>query len=130
MKKVVKQSDIGFNELSEMIFQHLKERDWLGNTSRSLATSIVLEASELLEHYQWQDKAVGNKDALAEELADIFIYAFEFAQNEGIDIPAAISKKLKTVAKKYPAKAFKGKTLKQKNVAWLDAKLKHKKKGL
>ncbi len=130
MKKLVKQSDIGFNELSKLIFEHLKERDWLDNSSRSLAISIVLEAAELLEHYQWSEKSVGNKAELGEELADIFIYAFEFAQNEGIDIPAAISKKLKTVAKKYPPKDFKGKSPKQKNDAWLDAKLKHKKKGL
>lgn len=130
MKKLVKQSDISFDELSQMIYQHLKERDWLTNTSRSLATSIVLESSELLEHYQWQEKAVGDKDALGEELADIFIYAIEFAQNEGIDIPAVITKKLQTVAKKYPAKNFKDKNLKDKNDAWFDAKLKHKKKGL
>ena len=130
MKKLIKQSDISFDELSEIIYNHLKERDWLGNTSRSLATSIVLEAAELLEHYQWQEKAVGDSEAPGEELADIFIYAFEFAQNEGIDIPAAITTKLKKAAQKYPAKDFKGKSLKDKNSAWLDAKLKHKKKGL
>lgn len=130
MKKMVKQSDISFDELSQIIYTHLKERDWLGNTSRSLAASIVLEAAELLEHYQWSEKSVGNKTELGEELADIFIYAFEFAQNEGIDIPAAIKAKLAKAAEKYPAKDFKGKTLKQKNDAWLEAKLKHKKKGL
>ncbi len=129
-KKVVHQSDDSFEEISQLIYRHLEARDWLGNTSRSLAISILLEAAELLEHYQWQEKAVGDKEALGEELADIFIYAFEFALNEGIDIPAAIKTKLAKAGQKYPAQKFKAKSLKDKNKAWIDAKLKHKKEGL
>lgn len=130
MPKVTKQSDDSFEDISQIIWRHLEERDWQHNPSRGLAISIALEANELLEHYQWGDKSVGNKDDLAEELADIFIYAFQFAQAEGIDIPAAIKDKLAKAAKKYPAKAFKGKNDDERKTAWLDAKLHHKKKGL
>lgn len=119
-----------FDEVSKQIYRHLEERDWLDNTPRSLAASIVLEAAELLEHYQWQDKPVGTKDDLAEELADIFIYAFEFAQAYDIDIPKAIDKKLQKTAKKYPAEAFKDKTKAEREKNWLESKLKHQKEGL
>jgi NTP pyrophosphatase (non-canonical NTP hydrolase) len=128
--KPPKQSDVTFEEISQRIWQHLYERDWHKNPSRGLAISIALEANELLEHYQWQNESVGNNEELAEELADIFIYAFEFAHAEGIDIPAAIENKLQKAAKKYPAKNFKGKTGEERNQAWLQSKLNHRKTGL
>lgn len=123
-------SDITFQEISDQIYNHLKERDWHNNQSRGLAISIALEAAELLEHYQWQDDSVGSKDDLAAEMADIFIYAFQLAQNNNIDIPKAIIAKLEKTAKKYPAKDFKGKNEAEQNKAWLENKLKHRKEGL
>lgn len=123
-------SDATFEAISQLIRKHLEERDWLNNPSRGLAISIALEASELLEHYQWQDEAIGDKQALAEELADILIYAFQFAIKNDIDIPAAIQQKLKKSAEKYPAELFKGKSKEEMTSIWLDAKLHHKKEGL
>ena len=125
-----KQSDITFEEISQLIRKHLEERDWLNNPSRGLAISIALEANELLEHYQWHDEPVGDKQALAEELADILIYAFQFAQKNDIDIPTAITQKLEKSAQKYPAEKFKGKSSADMQKAWIDAKLHHKKEGL
>lgn len=123
-------SDITFKEIADIIQKHLEERGWESNPPRGLATSIALEASELLEHYQWADEPVGSSDELGSELADIFIYAFQFAQVNNIDIPAAIVKKLDEAAKKYPAESFKGKTASQQREAWIEAKLNHKKQGL
>jgi len=118
-------------EISDEILAYLKERDWDSkNSSRSLATSIVLEASELLEHYQWEDKPVGNKAALADELADIFIYSIEFAMKNEINIAESIQQKLALAKKKYPAKKFKNKPKAISQKAWVDAKLKHDKIGL
>jgi len=125
-----KQSDESFEIINQLIWKHLEERDWLGNPARGLAISLALEANELLEHYQWSDTPVGDKEALAEELADVFIYAFEFAMNQDIDITAAIRKKLAKAAQKYPAKQFKGKDPSQRREAWLNAKLHHQKEGL
>lgn len=130
MAKLATQSDATFEEISQLIWRHLEERDWLNNPSRGLAISIALEAGELLEHYQWNDKPVGDKHALGEELADILIYVFQFAQKEGIDMPAAIKAKLAKAAQKYPATAFKGKSDDERREAWIDAKLHHKKEGL
>lgn len=123
-------SSITFKEIANLIQKHIEERGWENNPPRGLATSIALEASELLEHYQWSDKPVGSRDELAGELADIFIYAFQFAQINDIDIPAAIVKKLEIAAKKYPAESFKGKTVSEQREAWIEAKLNHKKQGL
>jgi len=124
------QHDATFNEVSQRIYQHLEARDWLDNKPRDLAISISLEASELLEHYQWSDKPVGSKDDIAEELADILIYAFEFALLHDIDIPAVINAKLEKAAQKYPAANFKNKSKAEREASWLNAKLTHKKEGL
>jgi len=130
MTKPIKQQNTSFEAIDQLIWQHLEERDWHRNPPRGLAISIALEASELLEHYQWGDEPVGSREDLAAELADIFIYAFQFAQANQIDIVEAIQAKLHKAAEKYPAEAFKGKTGTAKREAWLDAKLQHHKTGL
>jgi NTP pyrophosphatase (non-canonical NTP hydrolase) len=129
---VKKQSDKSFEDINRQIYKHLEERDWLDNASRGLAISIALEASELLEHYQWQEEPAGNKQAIADELADILIYAFQFAQVNSIDIVEAMEHKLQLAAKKYPTEAFKNKSLEEKKRNWMEAKLKHRnqKEGL
>jgi len=124
------QSDTSFETINQLIWQHLEARDWQHNPPRGLAISLALEAGELLEHYQWRDEPVGDTAALAEELADVFIYAFEFAQATDIDIAAAIRDKLDKAAQKYPAEQFKGKTGAELKAAWLEAKLRHHKDGL
>ena len=123
-------NETSFKEISEKIQSYLRERDWHENPSRSLAISLVLEATELLEHFQWTEEPVGSKEDLASEIADIFIYAFEIAHNYNIDIPKAIEDKLAHAAKKYPAKDFKSKTAEQKKKAWIKNKMKHAKEGL
>jgi len=122
-----KQSDATFEEINLLIWNHLLARDWHKPEPRGLATSIALEAGELLEHYQWSDKPVGSKEELAAELADIFIYGFEFAQANDIDIPEAIRLKLKKAAAKYPARDFKGRDRMTQRSAWIAAKKNHKK---
>jgi NTP pyrophosphatase (non-canonical NTP hydrolase) len=130
MSKPIKQSDMTFEAINRIIWQHLVERGWDKPKSRGLAISIALEANELLEHYQWDDTAVGDSEALGDELADILIYAFEFAQQNDIDIAEAIQRKLHKSALKYPAESFKGKQGTEMREAWLAAKMSHKKEGL
>lgn len=130
MPEPPRQSSASFEDINQHIWQHLVERDWHHNPARGLATSIALEAAELLEHYQWRDKPVGNKHDLAAELADIFIYAFQFAQVNDIDIAKAITDKLALAAQKYPAEAFKNKSAAERRQNWIDSKLKYRKDGL
>ncbi|HJP95993.1 MAG TPA: MazG-like family protein [Candidatus Saccharimonadales bacterium] len=121
------QSEKTFAEIGDTISEYLDARDWLDNPSRSVAMSIVLEAAELMEHYQWSSDPVGSRDELAAELADILIYTFQFAQSNQIDLADAILKKLEKTKKKYPAEAFKNKDAAQMHQAWVDAKQHHKK---
>jgi NTP pyrophosphatase (non-canonical NTP hydrolase) len=60
---------------------------------RNLAASLVIEAAEVLEHFQWQEDAVDPQD-LASELADVALYLLQLASVTGIDLEAAILDKL------------------------------------
>jgi NTP pyrophosphatase (non-canonical NTP hydrolase) len=62
-------------------------------TPRNLAISLVLEASEVLEHFQWQD-TLADKDALAAELADVMLYLLQLASLSQIDLGQAVLDKL------------------------------------
>lgn len=130
MAAPIVQSDASFEEISQLIWNHLEARNWNSNDARSTVISMVLEASELLEHYQWGEKPVGNREELGEELADVLIYAFQVAHKNNIDIPAAIKDKLEKSARKYPAENFKDATAEDRRKAWLEAKMNHQKKGL
>lgn len=63
-------------------------------TLRNLAISLNLEASEVLEHFQWREE-LSNSQELAGELADVALYLFQIASIAGIDLEQAILDKLK-----------------------------------
>lgn len=130
MAHSTRQSNETFDEISKFIWKYLEARDWQHSSARDIATSISLEASELLEHYQWSDNPLADKKVLAAELADILIYSFQFAGIHGIDITDAIRKKLATSAKKYPPELFKNKGLADQHAAWIQAKASYKKESL
>lgn len=62
-------------------------------TPRNLAISLVLEASEVLEHYQWRDDTP-DKAELASELADVLLYLMQLASISEIDLGQAVMEKL------------------------------------
>jgi len=62
-------------------------------TPRNLSISLVLEASEVLEHFQW-DETLKDKEAFAEELADVMLYLLQLASLSEIDLGEAVLKKL------------------------------------
>lgn len=92
-----------------------------------MAISIALEASELLEYYQWNEENFGSKDDLASEVADILIYLIQFADKNEIDILPEVLKKLEKTAKKYPLEIFDIEDEAERDRAWLEAKRKYKK---
>ena len=99
------------------------ERDWMQfHDPKNLAVSLVIEAAELLEHFQWKDKAqaerhaLENKDAVGEEIADVAIYLLELADNLGIDLEKAILAKLDRNAEKYPVAKARGVATKYTNL--------------
>ena len=62
-------------------------------TARNIAVSLSLEASEVLEHFQWGEQA-DDREALAGELADVALYLLQLAYLTGIDLEQAIHDKL------------------------------------
>ena len=102
-------------ELTEKIKRFRDDRDWLQfHNHKDMALSLMLEAAEVLEHFQWKSveeckkHAEGHREAIADELADVAMYLFELADNLGIDLPGAIELKLKKNAVKYPVSKAKG----------------------
>jgi NTP pyrophosphatase (non-canonical NTP hydrolase) len=63
-------------------------------TLRNLAISLNLEASEVLEHFQWADTPA-NREELAGELADVALYLMQLASLAEIDLEQAVLNKLK-----------------------------------
>lgn len=92
------------------------KRDWMQfHDPKNMAISIIIEASELLEHFQWKNneevsRYVGeNKEDIRDEIADIALYLFELADNLGINLIDAMEHKLKKNEMKYPVDKAKGK---------------------
>jgi len=121
-------SSTTFEDARVLVMQHIRDRKWdKKNSDRSIAISLSLEANELLEYYQWGDEPFGDKEDLESELADIFIYAIQFADHHGIDIPEAIQKKMAKQDKKYPVEIFQIDDDEERKSAWLAAKKGYKK---
>ena len=93
-------------ELKKKVNQFRDDRNWRQyHNEKDLALSISLEASELLELFQWKETeaVVDNKrERIAEELADVLIYSYMMADNMDFDIDEIIEEKLKKNGEKYP----------------------------
>lgn len=90
----------------EAIIAFRDERNWQKfHNPKDVAISITLEASELLECFQWSGSDVENVSKhheMEEELADILIYCVQFADAIGADIPTIIREKMVRNGVKYP----------------------------
>ncbi len=60
---------------------------------KNLAISLVLEANEVLEHFQWSEQATDHAE-LAGELADVLLYLLQIARLHHIDLGQAVMDKL------------------------------------
>lgn len=103
------------SDILQKIRKFRDERDWMQfHDPKNLAVSIVIEAAELLEQFQWKDKKAveqhirENREEIADELADVAIYLTELADNLGIDLIQAMNSKLEKNARKYPVAKAKG----------------------
>ena len=105
------------NKLQKIIVKFRDARDWKQfHNSKDLAISLLLEASEVLEHFQWKSKEEMDelpnttefKD-MKEELADVYYYVLLMAHDLNVDLEKEFLKKMKQNEKKYPIKKAKGK---------------------
>lgn len=102
-------------DIQKRIIEFRDKRNWKQfHNPKDLAISLSLEASEVLEHFQWKsteeiDKHLrDNKDEVADELADVLYWVLLMANDLNIDIVAASSKKLDKNEIKYPIEKSKG----------------------
>lgn len=95
-------------ELMKEIKQFNEKRDWdKFHSPENLAKSISIEAGELLECFQWDNKNY-NKEDVCEELADVFTYCIQMSMKLGVSPEEIIKKKLEKTKKKYLVEKAKG----------------------
>ena len=106
-------SDI--QKLMDLVVSFRDERDWKQfHNPKDLAISLSLEASEVLEHFQWKSKEEmevyikENKEKIGEELADVLYWVLLMSNDLEIDVSEAFEKKLMKNAEKYPVEKSKG----------------------
>jgi len=106
-------------ELKARILAFARERDWEQfHAPKNLSMALAAEAAELMEHFLWATPTASSqivenpvkRAKICEELADVVIYALEFANVTGIDVAAAIESKMAANAKKYPVEKAKGRS--------------------
>ncbi|MDT3959909.1 nucleotide pyrophosphohydrolase [Staphylococcus kloosii] len=96
------------------------DRNWRQfHNEKDLALSISLEASELLELFQWKESeevVQDKKVRLAEELADVLIYSYMLADNLDFNITEIVEDKLKKNNNKYPVSKSKNNKIKHNDL--------------
>jgi dCTP diphosphatase len=102
-------------ELRDALRRFAAERDWEQfHTPKNLAIALSVEASELLERFQWLTDAESQSldptrlAKVREEIADVLLYLVRLADRLGIDPFAAARDKLVVNATKYPADKARG----------------------
>lgn len=95
------------NALKEAFRKFSEERDWdQFHTPENLAKSIIIEAGELLECFQWDNDF--DKTEVCDELADVISYCVMLADRIDVDIETIVLEKLEKTKAKYPVDKAKG----------------------
>ncbi|MEI6860883.1 MAG: MazG-like family protein [Verrucomicrobiota bacterium] len=104
-------------ELKARVLAFARERDWEQfHAPKNLSMALAAEAAELMEHFLWATPEASGavvadtakRQKISEELADVVIYALEFANVTGLDVAAAIEAKMAANARKYPVEKARG----------------------
>ena len=103
------------DHLRQKIDQFVTERDWAQfHTPKNLAMAMIVEAAELVEHFQWNTPEESlqltpeKREAVSHELADTFVYLLRIAEVLKIDLIEAANEKIVLNAKKYPVEKSRG----------------------
>lgn len=107
--------DGALESLTEALRRFARERDWERfHSPKNLASALAVEAAELLEHFQWlteedsRNLPAGEREAVAQELADVLLYLLQLADKLNVDLVEAAQAKLATNALKYPVERSRG----------------------
>lgn len=111
-------------DLKQELQAFADEREWQQfHTPKNLAAALSVEASELLEHFQWltaeQSQALGSDQlaAVRHEMADVFMYLHLLANKLGVDLYTAAEEKLAINRKRYPVDKCRGRADKANSYA-------------
>ena len=101
------------DETIRRVLNFRDERDWRQfHTPKDLAISMSLEASELLEIFQWSGSDVTCDEAklskVREELADVLSYCILMADVCGLDLDEIMNAKVDKNEAKYPVEKARG----------------------
>jgi len=106
---------LNINQLTKKIIDFRNKRDWKQfHNPKDLSLSLVLEAAEVMEHFQWKSKEEmekyikTNKADIGEELADVLYWILLMSHDLKIDVLKELEKKLKKNDLKYPINKSKG----------------------
>jgi NTP pyrophosphatase (non-canonical NTP hydrolase) len=103
--------EMTISDLRQEVRKFVAERNWeCYHTPKNLATSIAIEAAEIMEHFQWLTAEQSletvtraeSQAKIADELADVMIYCLSFANSAGIDISSAVLAKLERNKQRFP----------------------------
>lgn len=95
-------------ETIERIRRFTEDRDWdQFHSPANLAKSIVIEAAELLECFQWSDTDF-DRQHVKEELADVLVYSQNLLDKLGFDADEIVNMKMAQNEAKYPVDKAKG----------------------
>ena len=104
-------------DLKTRVLAFVRERDWEQfHSPKNLSMALAAEAGELMEHFLWatpeQSKAIAadaaKRQKIADELADVVVYALEFANATGLDLAASIEAKMIANGKSIPWRRRRG----------------------
>lgn len=99
-------------ETIEKIRKFSEDRDWdQFHSPSNLAKSIVIEAAELLECFQWSDDKY-DLQHIKEELADVMVYSQILLDRLGLDADEIVNMKMNQNEAKYPVEKAKGRAAK------------------
>lgn len=108
-------------ELRARVLAFAREREWEQfHSPKNLSMALAAESGELMEHFLWSESSASadvarearKRPEIEDEIADVVIYALEFANVCGIDLAAAIGAKLAKNAEKYPVEKARGRATK------------------
>lgn len=105
--------------LAHRLDQFAQARDWSPfHSPKNLASALIVEAGELLEHFQWltedQSRALDDacKQAVAAEMADVLLYLVQLASALDVNLVEAAQRKIEVNEQRYPVEKAKGRSTK------------------
>ncbi|MFN9474768.1 nucleotide pyrophosphohydrolase [Acidovorax sp.] len=102
-------------QLALRLQEFAQQRDWgQFHSPKNLASALIVEAGELLEHFQWlteeqsRNLPADKKQAVAYEMADVLLYLVQMATALGVDLIEATNAKVEINEQKYPVDQARG----------------------